>query len=147
MDELADLAQEYCASEHFLLLDPALKDHAESLLAFWCGQLGARGTPESVEQALRQVAQLDLPLEARRSFPELLREFIDYLVDTGRFPRAAGWRGLVERAEPAYARAFRQDGSVRGETLRHQLPAVGRNDPCPCGSGKKYKKCCMELLG
>ena len=23
------------------------------------------------------------------------------------------------------------------------LPKVGRNDPCPCGSGKKYKKCCM----
>lgn len=23
-------------------------------------------------------------------------------------------------------------------------PKVGRNDPCPCGSGKKYKKCCME---
>ena len=22
-------------------------------------------------------------------------------------------------------------------------PKVGRNDPCPCGSGKKYKKCCM----
>jgi preprotein translocase subunit SecA len=28
-------------------------------------------------------------------------------------------------------------------------PKVGRNDPCPCGSGKKYKKCCgkMEFLG
>jgi hypothetical protein len=24
------------------------------------------------------------------------------------------------------------------------LPAVGRNDPCPCGSGKKYKKCCLR---
>ena len=23
---------------------------------------------------------------------------------------------------------------------------VGRNDPCPCGSGKKYKKCCEEKL-
>jgi hypothetical protein len=23
---------------------------------------------------------------------------------------------------------------------------VGRNDPCPCGSGKKYKKCCMKNL-
>jgi hypothetical protein len=23
---------------------------------------------------------------------------------------------------------------------------VGRNDPCPCGSGKKYKKCCEERL-
>jgi len=21
---------------------------------------------------------------------------------------------------------------------------IGRNDPCPCGSGKKYKKCCMN---
>jgi hypothetical protein len=24
-----------------------------------------------------------------------------------------------------------------------QIPKVGRNDPCPCGSGKKYKKCCL----
>jgi len=24
---------------------------------------------------------------------------------------------------------------------------VGRNDPCPCGSGKKYKKCCEQKLG
>ena len=24
----------------------------------------------------------------------------------------------------------------------HKEAAVGRNDPCPCGSGKKYKKCC-----
>jgi len=147
VDKLADLVQEYCASEHFLLLEPALKDHAEPLLGFWCAQVGERVTPGSVEQALGQVARLDLPLEARRSFPDLLREFIDYLVDTGRFPRAAGWRGLVDNAGPGYSRHFRQDGSVRGETVRHALPAVGRNDPCPCGSGKKYKKCCMELLG
>jgi uncharacterized protein YchJ len=25
-----------------------------------------------------------------------------------------------------------------------ELPKVGRNDPCPCGSGKKYKKCCLR---
>lgn len=24
-----------------------------------------------------------------------------------------------------------------------QAPKVGRNDPCPCGSNKKYKKCCL----
>ncbi len=28
------------------------------------------------------------------------------------------------------------------ETVRRDTPKVGRNDPCPCGSGKKYKKCC-----
>ena len=22
---------------------------------------------------------------------------------------------------------------------------IGRNDPCPCGSGKKYKRCCLEV--
>ena len=28
------------------------------------------------------------------------------------------------------------------ETVRRDTPKVGRNDPCPCGSGKKYKHCC-----
>ena len=28
------------------------------------------------------------------------------------------------------------------KTIRRELPKVGRNDPCPCGSGKKFKKCC-----
>ena len=27
-------------------------------------------------------------------------------------------------------------------TVRNEGPKVGRNDPCPCGSGKKYKNCC-----
>ncbi len=27
-------------------------------------------------------------------------------------------------------------------TFRREEPRIGRNDPCPCGSGKKYKKCC-----
>jgi uncharacterized protein YecA (UPF0149 family) len=30
----------------------------------------------------------------------------------------------------------------KAKTVRRQQPKVGRNDPCPCGSGKKYKKCC-----
>ncbi len=28
--------------------------------------------------------------------------------------------------------------------LRREGPKIGRNDPCPCGSGKKYKKCCLR---
>ena len=27
-------------------------------------------------------------------------------------------------------------------TIKLDKPKVGRNDPCPCGSGKKYKRCC-----
>ena len=29
-------------------------------------------------------------------------------------------------------------------TVARATPKVGRNDPCPCGSGKKYKKCCLQ---
>ena len=31
------------------------------------------------------------------------------------------------------------------DTVRRVDPKVGRNDPCPCGSGQKYKKCCGKL--
>jgi len=30
------------------------------------------------------------------------------------------------------------------ETIIRTEPKIGRNDPCPCGSGKKYKKCCIK---
>ena len=34
------------------------------------------------------------------------------------------------------------EGACPPPTIRNEGPKVGRNDPCPCGSGKKYKKCC-----
>jgi len=46
--------------------------------------------------------------------------------------------GGVTAAEPAEARGG-MDGDV--QTVRREGKKVGRNDPCPCGSGKKYKKC------
>jgi preprotein translocase subunit SecA len=30
---------------------------------------------------------------------------------------------------------------MRAQPAQHDGPKVGRNDPCPCGSGKKYKHC------
>ncbi len=32
------------------------------------------------------------------------------------------------------------------KTVKREQPKIGRNDPCPCGSGKKYKKCCGRNL-
>lgn len=34
--------------------------------------------------------------------------------------------------------------SLFGDTFAREAPKVGRNDPCPCGSGKKFKKCCLQ---
>ncbi len=37
---------------------------------------------------------------------------------------------------------FYDGQGVKPRTVMRIQPKVGRNDPCPCGSGKKYKKCC-----
>ena len=37
---------------------------------------------------------------------------------------------------------FYKDGDLVPKTVIRTGPKVGRNDPCPCGSGRKYKQCC-----
>ena len=38
----------------------------------------------------------------------------------------------------------RSEDAAPLKPVRRSEPRVGRNDPCPCGSGKKYKKCCLH---
>ncbi len=46
-------------------------------------------------------------------------------------------------AKPTSTSGGSSDGSEQSRTVRKTAAQkVGRNDPCPCGSGKKYKKCC-----
>ncbi|MEI6219223.1 MAG: SEC-C metal-binding domain-containing protein, partial [bacterium] len=61
-----------------------------------------------------------------------------------------GNRGLARAQQPQDGEAAGGEGGSRRsdevlralEPVRRDAPKVGRNDPCPCGSGKKYKKCC-----
>jgi len=61
----------------------------------------------------------------------------------------AGAAAPLPRAEPA-AEPGEAPAAPGGDaevqlprvTVRRETPKVGRNDPCPCGSGKKYKHCC-----
>jgi preprotein translocase subunit SecA len=46
------------------------------------------------------------------------------------------------RAAPIVMSHGGDEGAARPETVRREGAKVGRNDPCVCGSGKKYKKCC-----
>ena len=57
--------------------------------------------------------------------------------DGGFFGSGAGRR--PGGGAPTPARTGGDDAPVK--TVRRDEPKVGRNDPCPCGSGKKYKKC------
>ena len=59
----------------------------------------------------------------------------------------AGGYGADEEAEQAERAAAMQNGYVHAPPMpsHRDTPKVGRNDPCPCGSGKKYKHCHGQL--
>ncbi|WP_448227824.1 preprotein translocase subunit SecA [Pseudoxanthomonas mexicana] len=59
----------------------------------------------------------------------------------------AGGYGADEEAEEAQRLAAAQGGYVQSGPMpaHRDAPKVGRNDPCPCGSGKKYKHCHGQL--
>jgi preprotein translocase subunit SecA len=50
--------------------------------------------------------------------------------------------GQFAMAEQQRAAAQAPQGEVKVKQIKLDTPKVGRNEPCPCGSGKKYKKCC-----
>ena len=52
---------------------------------------------------------------------------------------------LRERSRFVFAedRWYYLDGIV-SKTAGREMSRIGRNAPCPCGSGKKYKKCCLR---
>lgn len=49
---------------------------------------------------------------------------------------------LMEPKEQQFTLSHGSDDEARKEPVRRKNEKIGRNDPCPCGSGKKYKKCC-----
>ena len=57
---------------------------------------------------------------------------------SGPAPRADGDRHAGSDARTPAA------GDKKAEPIRNRGEKVGRNDPCPCGSGKKYKNCHMR---
>jgi len=55
-------------------------------------------------------------------------------------------QSIAQAVEPELTPAQGEDaGDSQEGTFRRETPKVGRNDPCPCGSGKKYKQCCGKL--
>ena len=108
---------------------------------------------------LRGYAQKNPKQEYKREAFELFSQLLDVVkMDVTRMLMAVRIQSEEEVAQAAEAleeRAERisnvtythpnEDGSVSQEadpaTLVADVPKVGRNDPCPCGSGKKYKQC------
>ncbi len=109
---------------------------------------------------LRGYAEKDPKVEYKREGMRMYNEMMDRLRErvTQTIFRArlgggvsSTYRGIETRHEDAANVGFSEDQveglgpqgeAAKPQTFRREQPKVGRNDPCPCGSGKKYKKCC-----
>jgi hypothetical protein len=96
------------------------------------------GPEEAAHALLDHVASLTLPPAKRDAVPDLVAAFLADLEDVGRLSDGRGIAARVRAATPA----FRARAAGKTPDLTRPAAKIGRNDPCPCGSGKKYKKCC-----
>lgn len=100
---------------------------------------------ESIEERIeRELDSLPAMIKGKLKDPEIKKRFIDIAkrmekdgVDFKSIRQMKKWM----KDHEAELRA-EQTGASKVETVVHEGPRIGRNDPCPCGSGKKYKKCC-----
>ncbi len=134
-------------------LDPSVRRHASEILAAF-GEAVRKvdpGFPDEVSPGTfakvltETMPRLALPEEARPHLPEVIATFLEYLRDSGRVGEGSDWAAQIRIIGRSYGDRLRPGGGVKGVTIRKTagVSPVGRNDPCPCGSGKKYKKCCM----
>lgn len=158
--KIQNWAAEFSDRDEIMSFPPTVREYAReiasSFLVAACRHHDAE--PSGLNEAdmkaglLAGPARLALPEAAHTKVVDLCALFIEDLQRQGRM---AGGRTLA-----AFVRALR--GSYRAGAARCESASVGKtprgktfvkpgsklglNDPCPCGSGLKYKKCCKRLL-
>ena len=80
---------------------------------------------------LTEESNIELEIDFEKLYFNMLKAEADYLYSLEQ------WNDILDEARRnQIIKEFKQSKTVRKEK------SPGRNDPCPCGSGKKYKKCC-----
>lgn len=145
-----ELFFEWCRRVFLATLDEAWRDHLHQLDILREGiGLQAYGQKDPL---------VEYKQESFRLFSETMQQFYQsalrllFRVD----PKSG--KDRVQQRPAAAVQAYKPTAatSVEGSPepaaapatapVRRQTPKVGRNDPCPCGSGKKYKHCCGKVV-
>ena len=102
----------------------------EIYLGFLDGIHASLLTPIVLEE-IGDDTQVTLEIDYEKLFWNMLEAKADWLY------KLSAWDKILSAEKRSeITREFRETKMVRKEK-------IGRNDPCPCGSGKKYKSCCM----
>jgi len=117
-----------------------LMDRIDEEILRWSFLYQPVATPEPAPEPAPEAPAL----RARSALPERVREPELALAGVKTVPRnlsyndpSAAQSAFAQKAQPREAAG----GTDEVQTVKREGPKVGRNDPCPCGSGKKYKKC------
>jgi preprotein translocase subunit SecA len=94
---------------------------------------------ENIKIMLARSARLEGPGVAQQS-PTRTASSGGAAVSSSMSIGGGGGTALAQDGEPPAA--GRREIKLPQITIKRDIPKVGRNDPCPCGSGKKYKNCC-----
>ena len=127
----------------------------ERFLACAYDELGK--APRLLEgEDVQQILVERLPAHLKRRDPlaehalETLGAWLDHLGEREIVPHAFEQRRALEEHGRSFLRAV-ESGALAGQAparrtapFVHRAEKTGRNDPCPCGSGKKFKQCCMQ---
>jgi SEC-C motif len=145
-------------------MDREISAQALCLAAVWCAEHRDGAFPEGLIPEARQIAR------DQRVAPSTIGYLVAIVINTkdkgllsllqNRLPQVPkeAWKVMMEAAIPLtrlllergkgsiLERVREIDTSVNipGTTMRRAAVRVGRNEPCPCGSGRKYKHCCYQ---
>ena len=147
-DKIDNWVSDFCMGESARRFSGPIVEYAQDVLSqFLAAACEVRGVdPADVgENDLRPallgtVAAIELPQSVREQAADLCGAFLENLEDAGRL---GGGRSLGR-----FVRAMREPflkssgGSKKPE--RRVAPKLGPNEPCPCGSGQKFKRCCQR---
>lgn len=143
-----DFWKEYSDAETKIYSD--ILDHPDDAMDGTLGELAEKyevrpvifmGFLDGINESIEEENKLDdydenshvhLKIVPEKLFYNMLKADADYLYGLPQWKDILGEEKMVE-----IAKEYKQSRTVRRES-----PKVGRNDPCPCGSGKKYKHCC-----
>ena len=130
------------------------KKYLETIDTIWVDHLNVMEHLKSAV-SLQSYGQKDPVVEykkeARKHFDGIFGEILEKVqksvtyFDPEYFQKTMDVKSKIEKqAEIAIANAGQaEDGKKKGKTVvKTNEEKISRNDPCPCGSGKKYKKCC-----
>ncbi len=96
-------------------------------------------SPEAAEQRRRMLEAQQQGMNAQHN--EAGNTAAQMAQNTAERSAHSSFNGDQARRQAAGS-AMNQRSQGDNVTVRRTMPKVGRNDPCPCGSGKKYKQCC-----